>query len=136
MDILIAIRFIQNNPESDDPSAWLIAYFGGLSINWLIVRPNLSWLIANWLINCIDYIIHAKFDIASPRGRLLPKRSSSSWNLANYDILIVGVIVGVADKGACIEGESISKSWYSVKTYKVDAGVEEAPAKSSDIAPR
>ena len=40
----------------------------------------------------------------------------------------------MAGKGACIEGESIFKSWYGVKTYKVDAEVEEAPAKSLDIA--
>ena len=64
------------------------------------------------------------------------KRSSSSWNLANYNISIVGVAVGVADEVAHIEGESISKSWHGVKTYKVDIGVEEALTKSLDTAPR
>ena len=38
------------------------------------------------------------------------KKSSNSWNLANYNILIVGVAVGVANEAAHIEGESISKS--------------------------
>jgi len=42
----------------------------------------------------------------------------------------------VADKAAHTEGESISKSWHGVKTYKVDVGVEEAPAKSLDTALR
>ena len=64
------------------------------------------------------------------------KRSSSSWNLANYNISIVGVVIGVADEAARIEGESISKSWHGVKTYKVDAGVEETPAELLDTTPR
>ena len=42
----------------------------------------------------------------------------------------------MADEAARIEGESISESWHSVETRKVDAGVEEAPAKLSDTAPR
>ena len=42
----------------------------------------------------------------------------------------------MADKAARIEGESISKSWHGVKTRKVDAGVEEVPAKSLDTASR
>jgi len=42
----------------------------------------------------------------------------------------------VADEVAHIEGESISKSWHGVKTYKVDIGVEEALTKSLDTAPR
>ena len=42
----------------------------------------------------------------------------------------------MADEAAYIEGESISESWHGVKTRKVDVGVEEAPAESSDTAPR
>ena len=40
----------------------------------------------------------------------------------------------MADEAACIEGESISKSWHGVETRKVDVGVEEVPAKSLDTA--
>ena len=42
----------------------------------------------------------------------------------------------MANEAAYTEGESISESWHGIKTHEVDAGVEEAPAKSSDTAPR
>jgi len=48
------------------------------------------------------------------------KRPSSSWNLANYNISIIGVAVGVADKAARTEGESISESWHGVEAREID----------------